>query len=145
MQRAWDFPVLMKRGVQINVVLGQGTWRRKLIVIGILPTADDVASRLNNLAEAEFAPEDTSLIMRSRADVEKLAALSGMMNGLSPDALLAKLSDLGLSSQDARLYSDAALAGSGVVAVAAPAGSEDAAAEIMTDSNGRDVRMIKEN
>ena len=116
-----------------------------MIVIGILPTADDVASCLNNLAEAEFTPEDTSLIMRSKADAEKLAALSGTMNGLSPDALRARLIDLGLSTQDARLYSDAALAGSGVVAVAAPAGSEDAAAEIIADSNGRNVRMIKEN
>ncbi len=116
-----------------------------MIVIGILPTADDVASCLNNLAEAEFAPEDTSLIMRSKAEVEELAALSGTLNGLTPDALSAKLIDLGLSSQDARLYSAAALAGSGVVAVAAPAGSEGAAAEIIMDSNGRNVRTIGES
>ena len=116
-----------------------------MIVIGILPTADDVASCLNNLAEAEFAPEDTSLIMRSKAEVEKLATLSGVLNGITPDDLRAKLIALHLSSGDAGLYSDAAIAGSGVVAVAAPAGSEDAAAETIADSNGRNVRMIKEN
>lgn len=116
-----------------------------MIVIGILPTADDVASCLNNLAEAEFAPEDTSLIMRSKADAEKLATLSGTLNGLTPDALRGRLTALRLSPEEAGIYSSAALAGSGVVAVAAPAGSEDAAAEIIADSNGRNVRMIKEN
>jgi hypothetical protein len=115
-----------------------------MLVIGILPTPGDVALCLDNLAEAEYSPKDISLVMRSRQDVEKLAAVSGALTGLALGALPVRLSELGLSSQEVAGYQNSVLSGGAIVAVEAPTGSEDAAAEIIADAHGRDIRVLRE-
>jgi hypothetical protein len=111
------------------------------VVIGLFPDADLAGECLSNLEEADFAPEDLSVVMRTRAEVERLASVSGPLNGISPDDLADRLRELGLSASDAAAYRDGVLGGRVFVAVDA-GDAADAAKEMLADARAERIRAV---
>lgn len=111
------------------------------MVIGLFSNPDLAGQCLSNLEEADFAPKSISVVMKTRQEVERLADVSGPLNGISPDDLVRRLAARGLSPTDAAAYRDAVLQGSVFVAVSA-GHAEDAAKEMLADAQGQNIRVV---
>lgn len=112
------------------------------MVIGLFPSADRAGECLSNLEEADFAPRSLSVVMRTRAEGNALANVSGALNGITPDDLARRLQAAGLSAADAASYRDGVLAGGVFVAVEA-GDAEDAAREMLRDAQAQAIRTLR--
>ena len=111
------------------------------MVIGYFTSLDHAAVCLSNLAEADFAPIDISLILSGPGAANALAKTSGRWNSVAVADLPKTLVKLGLSPADAEAYRDAVLRGGAFIAIAAP-DADDAAKEILQDHQAEMVRTI---
>jgi hypothetical protein len=112
------------------------------MVIGIIPDASTAESFLNNLSEAEFKLKNVSVILRDLKTRNAIAKDTGPFKGVTLNSLSGKLTQLGLSSQDAQPYVDAVTNGKALVAVLSPKGAEQAAAEMFKDASGELIRTV---
>ncbi len=112
------------------------------MVIGVIPNSSSVETLLNNLQEADFALKDVSVIMADLKARNAIAKDAGPLKGVTPDKLAARLTQAGLSQQDAATISGAVNKGQVLVAIAPPKGSEQAAAAILKDYNPVLVKVI---
>lgn len=111
------------------------------MVIGLFANPDLAGQCLSNLEEADFAPRSISVVMKTRQEVEQLADVSGPLNGISPDDLVTRLVQAGLSATDAAAYRDAVLRG-GVFVAVNPGHAQDAAKEMLGDAQGQNIRVV---
>jgi hypothetical protein len=112
------------------------------LVLGTFQQMTDAEQALSNLDEAGYEPETVSVITNSTARTRTLTDAKGPLSAVAPDALPAHLQALGLSGADAEAYRAALERGDVVLAVAAPAGSAAAAAEILTDEKAQHVTRL---
>ena len=111
------------------------------MVIGLFRTPTAAALCLDNLYEADFGPQDISLVMKTKAEVEEIADVSGPWNCLPVAELPARLIGLGLSPPAADQYGEGVLKGGVFIAISAPVG-EAAAAEMLKDHGAQDIRLV---
>lgn len=114
------------------------------MVIGLLPNADIAGECLSNLEEADFAPKDLSVVMKTPSAARDLARVSGSLNALTPDDLARRLEAAGLSAADASAYRDRVLQGNVFIAIDAGDAS-DAAKEMLADARAEQVRVVGSN
>ncbi|MGH2461000.1 MAG: hypothetical protein ACRDIY_19255 [Chloroflexota bacterium] len=113
------------------------------LVIGLFDSAANAALCLDNLAEADFRPGVTSLVMKTRADAEAIADLTGPLTGLSAGDVSERLASLGVSASDADRYARGVLAGGALIAVdAEDADAARSAAEMLGDAKARLIRTV---
>lgn len=113
------------------------------LVIGLFDQPANAALCLDNLAEADFGSSVTSLIMKTRADAEAIASVSGSLCGLSVGDLSKKLASLGVPSSDVDAYTRGVLDGGAFIAVdAEDADTARAAAEMLQDAKARLIRTV---
>ncbi len=112
------------------------------MVIGIVPNSSRAESLLNNLDEADFKPSTVSVVMNDVAQRNQIAKDTGPLKGVTLPKLSAKLVKLGLSSADAQAFTNAVQQGQVLVAIAAPQGSQQAAAEMLSDADATLTRTI---
>lgn len=111
------------------------------MVIGLFPNADIAGECLSNLEEADFAPKDISVVMKTPGAAKDLANVSGSLNAIAPDDLARRLEAAGLSAADASGYRDRVLQGDVFVAIDA-GDATDAAKEMLADSRAQRVRVV---
>ena len=111
------------------------------MVIGLFDNANHVAVCLSNLREADFPPQDLSVVTSDPKRAASLANVSGPLTGLNPDDLVKRLVTLGLSPADAEPYRVGLRQGSVVVAVST-AGADAAAAETLQDHQATAIRIL---
>ena len=111
------------------------------MVIGLFTSLDHAAVCLSNLAEADFAPKDISLIMKTPSAAHALAKTSGRLNSVAVADLPKTLVKLGLSPADAETYRDGVVRGGAFIAIAAP-DADDAAKEMLQDHQAEKVRNL---
>ncbi len=112
------------------------------MVIGMVPNTARAESLLNNLSEAEFRLADVSVILRDPELRNAIAKDTGPFKGVTAPALVAKLTQAGLSQTDAKAYGDAVMKGQVFVAVAAPKASESVAAEMLKDASAQSIKVL---
>jgi hypothetical protein len=112
------------------------------LVIGLFAGASDAEIALNNLAEAGYDESMVSVVTNSASRTQKLTAARGELSQVAIDRLPARLAALGLPAADAQSCGARVAAGAILIAVAAPDGSEDAAAEILGDQKAELVRRL---
>lgn len=113
------------------------------LVIGLFDTPNNAAQCLDNLAEADFGPSVTSLVMKTRADAKAIADVTGSLAGLSVDDLSKRLASLGVSSSDVSAYAGSILAGGALIAIdAEDTETARAAAEMLQDARARLIRTV---
>jgi hypothetical protein len=103
------------------------------MIIGIIPKVSSIETLLNNLSEADFSLSDVSVILRDQKKRDAVADDVGPLKGTAPANLVAKLTQLGISKQDAQTYSNAVAKNQALVAMNVPQGSEDSAVEMLKD------------
>ncbi len=107
------------------------------MIIAILPDASTTEILLNNLSEADFNLSDVSVVMRDLKTRRAIAPDTGPLKGVSPKGVVARLTEAGLSQQDARRCGDAVAQGKVLVAMTVPTGAEQAAKEMIQDHSGQ--------
>lgn len=112
------------------------------MVIGIIPNSSTTESLLNNLDEADFKLKNVSVIMQDVNARNTIAKDTGPFKGITLNTLPNKLTQIGLSKQDAQPYLDAVTNDKVLVAMLAPKGSQAAAAEMFKDANGELIRVV---
>jgi uncharacterized protein YajQ (UPF0234 family) len=113
------------------------------MIIGIFTQVDDAEICLNNLAEADFQPQNISVVMKDPEEVEKISDTSGELNKLSVDELIDRLIKLGLPKKNAKRFKDMIEAGGVFISVStANANEEKAVKEILKDQNGKLIKKI---
>ncbi len=112
-------------------------------VAGVFDRVSDAEIALNNLDEAEYPPDSISVLTDDPRRTHLLTDVRGPLSGVALDQLPTRLRALGASPAEAEGYRAAIAAGAVFVAVAAPAGSEDSAAEILTDQQAARVRVLR--
>jgi hypothetical protein len=111
------------------------------MVIGLFSSPVEAATCLSNLAEADFGERDISIVMNAPGEVAAIARAAGPLNGISPDALAARLTSHGMRPADAAVYREAVRRGGVLIAVSA-ANADGIAAEMLRDHNAQNVRTI---
>jgi len=112
------------------------------MVIGLLRNPSDASACLDNLYEAEFRPEDISLVMKTSEAVEEIADVSGPLNKLPVDELPARLAGLGLAPAAAALYRLGVEKGGVFIAITSADG-EEAAEEMLHDHRAEAVLRFR--
>lgn len=112
------------------------------MIIAILPTASSTETLLNNLSEADFDLKQVSVIMRDVKQRNAIADDAGPLKGVQAKSLAARLTQAGLSQQDAKSYAAAVTKGQVLVAMIAPAGSEAAAQEMFQDHSATLIKAL---
>ncbi len=112
------------------------------MIIGIIPQVSSIETLLNNLSEADFNLGDVSVILQDQKQRDALAGDAGPLKGVSPQDLAAKLTQLRLSKQDAKTYSNAVAKNQALVAMNVPQGSEDAAVEMLKDYSAQTIKVV---
>ena len=111
-------------------------------VIGLFAHDTDAEMALNNLDEAGYEPATISVVGNDSARTRALANDGGPLAGVASGQLAARLTALGLPATDSHVYGGRVIAGQVLLAVAAPDGSEQAAAEILGDQKAELVRVL---
>ena len=110
------------------------------MVIGLFSSPNHAAVCLSNLSEADFTPEDISVVAQTTKAAQAIAAVAGPFSGLTVDQLAPKLANLGLTAADVTTYQNAIKAGSLFIAVSA---ADDAAQEMLKDHGATNIRVLK--
>jgi hypothetical protein len=111
-------------------------------VIGVFADASDAEIALNNLDEAGYEPSTISAITNEVKRTHSLTDVQGALSQVSVDQLPARLVALGLPAAESTSYGQRVAAGAVLLAIAAPAGSEDAAKEILTDQKAEMAQAL---
>ncbi len=111
-------------------------------VIGLFARDTDAEIALSNLDEAGYEPATISVVSNDSARTHALADDAGPLSGVASSQLAARLVALGLPAEDSDVYGGRVNAGSVLLAVAAPDGSEQAAMEILGDQKAELVRVL---
>lgn len=113
------------------------------LVIGLFDRPSNAALCLDNLAEADFGPSVTSLVMKTGVDAKAIANVSGSLSGLSVGDLSKKLASLGVPSSEVVAYGKGILDGGALIAVdAEDSDTARAAAEMLQDAKARLIRTV---
>ncbi len=111
------------------------------MIIAAIPNSSYAESLLDNLSEADFNLANVSVIMRDPKTRDAIAQDAGPLKGTSFADLPTKLTQVGLSKQDAQSLIDAVAKGQALIAMNAPKGSEQAAIEMMHDQSAILVKV----
>ncbi len=112
-------------------------------VIGLFNTPSQAALCLDNLAEADFGPDTTSLVMDTPAAAEAVAHVAGSLAELPVEQLAKRLTDLGISPSDVAAYVAGIRAGGAFLAVDVDdADTARAAAEMLQDAHARLIQTV---
>ncbi len=111
-------------------------------VIGLFARASDAEIALNNLNEAEYEPSTISVITSDPSRTHTLTDVQGALSQVPVEQLPARLTALGLPAAESGGYGERVAAGAILIAVAAPPGSEEAAAEILSDQKAEMIRTL---
>jgi len=114
-----------------------------VLVIGLLPNLDVASLCLTNLAEADFAANDVSIVTENPKDAVLIGNVGGPLAGVNAGNLTARLAGYGLPSEVAAAYRKGVASGKVFVAIATPDAAE-AAAEMLGDSRADAVRILRE-
>jgi hypothetical protein len=112
------------------------------LVLAVFEQMTDAEQALSNLDEAGYEPHSISVIATDPTRTHTLTTRNGPLSSVPSDTLPARLESLGLSAADAEAYRSAIQRGDVVVAVSAPAGSADSAAEILSDEQAQQVTQL---
>jgi hypothetical protein len=111
-------------------------------VIGLFADESDAEIALNNLDEAGYEPATISVVTNEAKRTHTLTDVQGALSQVSADQLPSRLVALGLPTAESTSYGQRVAAGAVFFAIAAPAGSEDAAKEILSDQKAELVRAL---
>ena len=112
------------------------------MVIGIIADSSTAEGFLNNLSEADFKLKNVSVIMSDPKLRDAIAKDTGPFRGITVSTLPTKLAKIGIAAPDAQPYVDAVTNGKVLIAVQAPKGSQQAAAEMFQDVKAELVRTV---
>lgn len=111
-------------------------------VIGLFAAVDDAEGALDNLDEADFGGDSVSVVAADPHVAVALSDAPGPLGRIGPPELLARLLDLGLAPAQHQAYTDGLQAGAICLVLFAPPGSEQSAAEILTDQKASHVQIL---
>ncbi len=111
-------------------------------VTGLFADTSDAEGALDNLDEADFGAESVSVVAADPHAAATLSDAPGPLGRIGPPELLAHLLQLGLGSAQFQVYADALKQGAICLVLFAPPGSEQSAAEIMTDQKASHVQVL---
>lgn len=111
------------------------------MILAIIPNSSNAESLLNNLSEADFKLADVTVVMSDPKARSAIADDAGPFKGTSLKDLPGKLSKAGLTPQETQACITAIGKGQVLIAMNAPKGSEQAAAEMMHDQSATFVKV----
>jgi hypothetical protein len=109
-------------------------------VVGLLASASDAESAVNNLAEQGVAERVISVVLASEADARAIIADGGPLRGATADGLAARLSTLGVN--DGQAYAQAVRAGAALIAVTASGGLATSVRETLAGYNAQRLQEV---
>lgn len=80
--------------------------------------------------------------MQDVATARAIAHDAGPLKGTTPDALQAKLAELGVSAADAQALADGVRSGQALIALPVDAGSESDAVEVLQGLDGQHIITV---
>lgn len=111
-------------------------------LFGIFDDIADVEALLANLSEADFLLGDVSVVAKDAKKARALHDDVGPLQGTDPDLLFSSLLPYGVSEDKAHVYQDAIGQGKVLVGMQVDDVASDAASEMFTDNNGKDVDLV---
>lgn len=113
-----------------------------MLVIGLLPDLDVASLCLTNLAEADFADSDISIVTQNPRDAIQIGNVGGPLAGVNAETLANRLSGYGVPSVVAEAYPKGVAEGKVFIAIRT-SDAADAAAEMLGDSRAEAVQILR--
>jgi hypothetical protein len=112
------------------------------IVLGLLPTAYDAESAVNNLTEQEVSQRNISVILKNEADARAIISDGGPLRGASVADLEARLTAIGVPAQEAGQFAQGVQSGQALLAISASGGAADAAKATLQSYNAQWLQEV---
>jgi hypothetical protein len=112
------------------------------ILLGLVPDSSSAEAAVNDYVEAGVAERRISLVMQDVATARAIANDAGPLKGTSPDALQARLVELGVSPTDAQALAAGVRSGQALIAVPVDPVSESNAIEVLRGVNGQHIITV---
>lgn len=113
----------------------------KNIVLGIIPVAD-AETAINNLSEADYDEKDISLVMRDVKTARLIIDDYGPLNNTNPSNIGAKLTELGVSKDSQKSYSEALENGKALLAISCTKENVNTTKSMLADYKTTNVIVI---
>ncbi|HLZ71862.1 MAG TPA: hypothetical protein VKV26_18315 [Dehalococcoidia bacterium] len=115
-----------------------------MLVIGLLPNDSDADIALNNLAEADFASRQISVLTSDPLRTAALTDTPGDWGQLTPAAAVERMRTLGVADADRQTVTTGLSNGGVLIVIRAANASTTAAQEMLADQKATLVRAVKE-
>lgn len=113
-------------------------------VIGLLPTDSDAEIELNNLAEADFATRQISVLTTDPLRTAALTDTPGSWGQLTPDAAIERMRSLGVADADCEAFRTGLNGGGVLIVIRTQRNTTAAAEEMLRDQKASLVRSVGE-
>ncbi|GEM_PF-1844399 len=123
---------------------GAGEQADTMIVIGLLPNDGDADIALNNLAEADFSPQQISVLTTDPLRTAALTDTPGDWGRQTPDAALERMRVLGVTDADRETYRSGLAAGGVLIVIRTTSDTANAAQALLSDQQASLVRVLQE-
>lgn len=115
-----------------------------VLVIGLLPGDSDAEIALNNLAEADFAARQVSVLTGDPLRTAALTDTPGEWGQQTPNAAIERMRALGVAEADREAFHTGLDAGGVLIVVRTSRDTAAAAGELLSDQKATLVRTVDE-
>lgn len=112
-------------------------------VLGLLPTASDAESAVNNLTEEGFSERSISVVLERAADARAIIADGGPLRGATGGDLAGRLSALGVPPPEAEQYAAGVQGGQALLAISAGGDAAEAAKETLQSYQAQRLQVVE--
>jgi hypothetical protein len=116
-----------------------------VLVIGLLPNDSDAEIALNNLAEADYATRQISVLTTDPLRTAALTDTPGEWGQQTPDAAIERMRPLGVTEADREAFRTGLSGGGVLIVVRTSRDTAAAAAELLRDQKASLVRTVDEH
>ncbi len=115
-----------------------------MLVFGLLPTDSDAEIALNNLAEADYATRQISVLTSDPLRTAALTDTPGSWGRQTPDAAAERMRALGMVDADREAFRSGLNGGGVLIVVRTSRDTADSAAELLRDQKATLVKLVGE-